>query len=70
MEYDFLKEDHKNKFHTKNSKNQYQRLEVLSKKLQKLSILVKKWQKIEVMLKPNFMQKNKQTNVKRSRQYD
>ena len=46
IEYDFLKEDQKNNFHTKNQEDSQRRLEVIGKKLSKLSILAKKW--------PNF----------------
>ena len=46
IEYDFLKEDHKNNFHTKNQEDSQRRLEVRGQKLSKLSILAKKW--------PNF----------------
>ena len=45
-EYDFLKEDHKNNFHTKNQEDSQRRLEVIGKKLSKLSIFGQKW--------PNF----------------
>ena len=44
MQYDFLKEDHKNNFHTKNQEDSYRRLEVIGQKLSKLSILAKKGQ--------------------------
>ena len=47
IEYDFLKEDHKNNFHTKNQEDAQRRLEVKCQKPSKLSILVKKW--------PNFV---------------
>ena len=43
IEYDFLKEDHKNNFHTKNREDSQQRLEVIGQNLSKLSILAKKW---------------------------
>ena len=46
IEYDFLKEDHKNNFHTKNQEDSQRRFEVIGQKLSKLSILAKKW--------PNF----------------
>ena len=41
MEYDFLKEDHKNNFHTKNQEVSQLCLEVIGQKLSKLSILPK-----------------------------
>ena len=46
IEYDFLKEDHKNNFHTKNQEDSQPCLEVKGQKPSKLSILAKKW--------PNF----------------
>ena len=46
IEYDFLKEDHKNNFHTKNQEDSKRCLEARGQKLSKLSILDKKW--------PNF----------------
>ena len=46
IEYDFLKEDHKKNFHTKNQEDSQRRLKVIGQKLSKLSILAKKW--------PNF----------------
>ena len=41
IEYDFLKEDHKNNFHTKNQEDSQRLLEVIGQKLSKLSILAK-----------------------------
>ena len=41
IDYDFLKEDHKNNFHTKNQEDSQQGLEIIGKKLSKLSILAK-----------------------------
>ena len=41
IEYDFLKEDHQNNFHTKNQEDSQQRFEVIGQILSKLSILVK-----------------------------
>ena len=41
IEYDFLKEDHKNNFHTKNQEDSQRRLEVKGQKPSKLSILAK-----------------------------
>ena len=41
IEYDFLKEDHKNNFHTKNQEDSQRRLEVIGQKLSKLAILAK-----------------------------
>ena len=46
IEYDFLKENHKNNFNTKNQEDSQRRLEVIGQNLSKLSILPKKW--------PNF----------------
>ena len=46
IEYDFLKVDHKNNFHTKHQEDSQGRLEVKGQKPSKLSILAKKW--------PNF----------------
>ena len=40
-EYNFLKENHKKNFHTKNQENSQRRLEVIGQKLSKLSILAK-----------------------------
>ena len=48
IEYDFLKEDHKNNFHTINQENSQPRLKVIGQELSKLSILAKnglKWTK-------------------------
>ena len=48
INYDFLKEDHKNNFHTKYWEDSYRRLEVIGQKLSKMSILDKnglKWTK-------------------------
>ena len=48
IEYDFLKEDHKNNFHTINQEDSQPRLEVIRQELSKLSILAKnglKWTK-------------------------
>ena len=43
IEYDFLKEDHRNNFHTKNQEDSQRRLKVKGQKPSKLSILAKKW---------------------------
>ena len=42
IEYDFLKEDHKNNFHTKNQEDSQLRLEVIGQKLSKRQFLPKK----------------------------
>ena len=44
IEYDFLKEDHKNNFHTKNQEYSQRRLEAKGQKPSKLSILAKNGQ--------------------------
>ena len=41
IEHDFLKEDHKNSFHTINQEDSQPRLEVIGQELSKLSILAK-----------------------------
>ena len=48
IEYDFLKEDHKNNFHTKNQEDSQRCLKVIGQKPSNLSILAKnclKWNK-------------------------
>ena len=44
IHYDFLKEDHKGSFHTKNYENLYRRLEDIGQKHSKMAILAKNGQ--------------------------
>ena len=51
IEYDFLKEDHKNNFHTKNQEDSQRRLEVRSKTLETINFGQKNGQILALMAK-------------------